>query len=394
MACVFLSILAFVVTSNAAHDVVDCSDTANSEACSAVGTSGTALLQKSTMLSSVKTHKTNKGINEGALEHNALSSVRAASGTLSSMQQPDVNITDMALEKMIERVTEKVLSKSDETWERRIDELIAKYDAKIGAKIDEQPDIDITKEDVTQESWLPLPPVNNDTFSGEVLRMLGSRKYRDQFPVADAKIRWLARDTKPLGQPYTLTHPHYDPFWLVAHAITSFVNSTGLLLEFGVAHGSSATLAGGILKKLSNPKRQYYGFDTFTGLPEAWGQFAKGAFAYDPNGGLPPVPDNVPLIKGLFSDTLGPFLEDHSGPAAFINIDCDLYTGARGILKDLRSRVIPGTILHFHELNQPESQELRALKEWLQEEGKGVELELLNTVAWGEAAILRVVSVP
>jgi hypothetical protein len=264
----------------------------------------------------------------------------------------------------------------------------------------QKPDVDITNEDVTKESWLPLPPVNDDTFSGEVLRMLTSRKYRNQFPVTDAKIRWLARDTKPLGQPYTLTHPHYDPFWLVAHAIISFVDSAGLLLEFGVAHGSSATLAGGILKKLANQTRQYYGFDTFAGLPEDWGQFGKGAFAYDPKGGgLPPVPDNVPLIKGLFSDTLRPFLEEHPGPAAFINIDCDLYTGARGVLKDLRSRVIPGTILHFHEINvqvedPTKSQELRALKEWLQEEGQGVKLELLDVVAWGEAAILRVVSVP
>merc|ERR1719327_1232030 len=57
---VFLYVLAFAVTSHAAHDGVDCSDTAKSEACSAVGTRGTALLQKKTMLSSVQAHKTSE----------------------------------------------------------------------------------------------------------------------------------------------------------------------------------------------------------------------------------------------------------------------------------------------------------------------------------------------
>merc|ERR1712228_111008 len=95
-----------------------------------------------------------------------------------------------------------------------------------------------------------------------------------------------------------------------------------------------------------------YGFDTFTGLPEDWGQFKKGSFAFDPSGKLPPVPDNVQLVKGLFSDTLPGFLEQHPGPAAWINVDCDIYAGAVYILRQLRDRMRPGTLIHFHEINQ------------------------------------------
>ena len=51
----------------------------------------------------------------------------------------------------------------------------------------------------------------------------------------------------------------------------------------------------------------------FAGLPEVWAQqegdttFAQAAF--DQQGRFPPVVDNVHLVKGLFSDSLPPFLQ-------------------------------------------------------------------------------------
>ena len=53
------------------------------------------------------------------------------------------------------------------------------------------------------------------------------------------------------------------------------------------------------------------------GLPEAWDQgegdqrFRQTAF--DQGGHLPPVVQGVHLVKGLFSDTLPPFLQLQAG---------------------------------------------------------------------------------
>jgi hypothetical protein len=76
------------------------------------------------------------------------------------------------------------------------------------------------------------------------------------------------------------------------------------------------------------PDTTVYGFDTFTGLPEPWrNKFEKGMF--DRKGTLPLVSANVSLIKGLFDDTLKPFLEDTSridpnDKVAVCHLDADL----------------------------------------------------------------------
>ncbi len=63
----------------------------------------------------------------------------------------------------------------------------------------------------------------------------------------------------------------------------------GLILEFGVATGSTARQLGAAL-----PGARIVGFDSFTGLPEAWGIHAAGDFAQP----LPEVPPNVELVVG------------------------------------------------------------------------------------------------
>ena len=50
-----------------------------------------------------------------------------------------------------------------------------------------------------------------------------------------------------------------------------------------------------------------YGFDTFTGLPELWrGDFKAGSF--DLKGNLPQVRGDIKLVKGMFNESLPPWL--------------------------------------------------------------------------------------
>lgn len=137
----------------------------------------------------------------------------------------------------------------------------------------------------------------------------------------------------------------------------------GLFLEFGVATGSTINL---IAPLASN---RVYGFDSFEGLPEAWGDYMpKGAFAQSP----PKVHGNAELVIGYFSETLPKFLINHPGDAAFLHVDCDLYSSAKTVLGDLGDRIVPGTIIVFDEyFNYPgwENGEHKALSEFLIDKG-------------------------
>ena len=219
------------------------------------------------------------------------------------------------------------------------------------------------------------------------------------------------QDAEYLARHNVRVNAYYDLF---AHVISSTaIPEGGLHLEFGVAKGNSANISGAILQNKS-PNSTYWGFDTFTGLPQGWkGHMRKGTFA-QPGGRPPPVKKNVHLVKGLFSDTLPGFLEEHpTDTVSFVNIDCDLYRGTLEVLRNLAPRFQIGTILHFHELFHIEkrknrngtnkmkkekdrkprnpSEEMRALYDFLNERNGTVMLEYLKLRATSpEPAVLRV----
>ena len=179
----------------------------------------------------------------------------------------------------------------------------------------------------------------------------------------------------------------------------------GLWLEFGVYTGSSLNMTAEA--RLKKDGGMVHGFDTFTGLPEAWsvdiraGDRADRSNAtrarlirakhkgggggpdhdgrrpssqsvtreYRPvgtfslQGRLPTVRTNAKLHKGLFSDTLPLFLQARDArpaedPVTWVSLDMDLYSGAIEALRLLHPRMVghsdksgePGTFLHFHEL--------------------------------------------
>jgi hypothetical protein len=152
-----------------------------------------------------------------------------------------------------------------------------------------------------------------------------------------------------------------------ASKMVEFINAaprSGLVMEFGVATGSSIT---GIAGEL--PHRAVYGFDSFEGLPEDWVDYtgnvhnAKGTYAAP----VPSLAANVELVIGLFQDTLPVFLARHPEPAAFVHIDCDLYSSTRFVLAALRNRMRE-TVVVFDEfcgLLAYEANEGRAWREFI-----------------------------
>jgi len=145
------------------------------------------------------------------------------------------------------------------------------------------------------------------------------------------------------------------------------ISPTGLVLEFGVASGSSINF---IAKQL--PDRLVYGFDSFEGLPEDWRwteglHQPKGTFACRVPANLLP---NVHIVKGLFQDTLPRFMEwaRSSERIAFVHIDCDLYSSTKYVLDMLgKDGWLDGAIVVFDELcNIPayDEHEGRALAEF------------------------------
>ncbi len=137
-----------------------------------------------------------------------------------------------------------------------------------------------------------------------------------------------------------------------------------LYLEFGVYKGTTIKYWA---SRVSHSSARFWGFDSFQGLPTAWRlDSPRGRFDL---GGVPPDVDDsrIQLVPGLFEDTLPGFaVPDHD--ALVVNIDCDVYSAAREVLVRLQPHLLPGAILLFDELNDPNN-ELRALEEFLYETG-------------------------
>lgn len=137
-------------------------------------------------------------------------------------------------------------------------------------------------------------------------------------------------------------------------AIPLIVKENGLVCEFGVASGRSLRMTQEMLP-LEVP---LHGFDTFTGIPQAWGNEPTGT--YSTGGVIPNMEGSVTFHKGLFTNTIGEFLKNTEKnedeqllssrrPLAFANIDCDLYSSTNDVLEAMHSRIVPGTVIIFDE---------------------------------------------
>ena len=139
----------------------------------------------------------------------------------------------------------------------------------------------------------------------------------------------------------------------------------GDVAEFGVYKGESLEY----IADLTNCERNYYGFDSFEGMPESKYEtiFYKGKF------GVKDIPilecKNIKLIKGWFQDTL---VKDKTyfDKLALIHIDSDIYESAVIALEYCHDYIQKGTIIQFDEIwakfANPEQHEYKAWQEYIE----------------------------
>ena len=163
------------------------------------------------------------------------------------------------------------------------------------------------------------------------------------------------------------------------------VEGEGLVCEFGVFSGRSINRIAAML-----PQSTVWGFDSFEGLREDWrDRYPKGTFEVRKP---PTVRRNVHLVKGRFSETFPSFLQQHRAGAAFLHVDCDLYSSTRTVLEAFKRRIRPGTVIVFDEFfNYPgwKEGEYKAFMEFVEE--TGWRFEFLGYCRYGEQVAVRMI---
>ncbi|MGB4867259.1 MAG: TylF/MycF/NovP-related O-methyltransferase [Hyphomicrobium sp.] len=152
------------------------------------------------------------------------------------------------------------------------------------------------------------------------------------------------------------------------HFALSRVTVDGFFAEFGVNEGGTISY---IAKQ--TPGRTIHGFDSFEGLPEDWSGNAMAAGYFNRKGRMPKVPANVALHRGWFKDSVPKFAAEHKEKAAFLHIDCDLYSSTADIFSSLGDRIVPGTVIMFDEyFNYPnwQAHEHKAFMEYQASSGR------------------------
>lgn len=162
----------------------------------------------------------------------------------------------------------------------------------------------------------------------------------------------------------------------------------GLYLEFGVFPGGSISHIAG--KMTANVHR----FDSLGGLAGAHGIWRPGdSSVITASQALPEPPSNTVVHRGLFEQTLQPFLQDHPEHLSFVHLDCGDCHNTSFILEALAGRMIPGTVIQFNEFfNYPgwQTGDYQAFTEFAARHA--LRFEFIGYVERANCMALRVVS--
>ena len=178
-----------------------------------------------------------------------------------------------------------------------------------------------------------------------------------------ALSKWIgANKNISFSDYYTNKFEYARRYSLYLHLIdTEKLNCSVDYIEFGVAKGDSIKWWAG---NITNPGARFYGFDTFTGLPEDWGSFKKGDMA---NNNEPPdlKDERCRFFQGLFQQTLPGFIKEYSSAnRRVIHMDADLYSSTLYALTSISQILKKGDIIIFDEFNVP-MHEFKAFTEWV-----------------------------
>ena len=155
---------------------------------------------------------------------------------------------------------------------------------------------------------------------------------------------------------------------LYEHIHKSVLNQREIIyFEMGVWYGAAIKTWNSFD---SNKTSEYYGFDTFEGLPEVWEGLTADAKVgtFDVGGSIENVKisdERVTLIKGLFQETVPTFLSQNEfspDKSKVLHIDSDLYTSALFCLTSFDNIMNKGDIIVFDELSSMD--EFRALQDY------------------------------
>lgn len=139
---------------------------------------------------------------------------------------------------------------------------------------------------------------------------------------------------------------------LYTYINTNIKNESITYCEFGVFEGASMKYWSSLN---TNKGSRFFGFDTFSGLPESWDNFTGGLEKgfFDTNGKMPIINDErVSFYKGLFQETLPNFLEMYDfDNTLVVNIDADLYSSTLYVLTQMHDFLKKGSIIIFDEFS-------------------------------------------
>jgi hypothetical protein len=183
--------------------------------------------------------------------------------------------------------------------------------------------------------------------------------------------KWIRETPSPARSDFYTWHHNYNKrYELYNYLIESEKLDRIDYLEFGVAQGRSFIWWA---DHISSPEARFYGFDTFTGLPDDWGGFKKGEMSAD--GKFPKADDSrCTCFAGLFQETLPVFLRTYDPlHRKIIHMDADLYSSTLFVLTSMAPFLEKGDIIIFDEFNVPLS-EFRAFSDFSDAYGIGFEL--------------------